>query len=193
MNRPVLACIVLATGWLAFADARGAAIDDLRLAETHDVSFERFARHVSNGNPEADSIYLRTLYGHYREFCAAEDVSLAVALAQMVHETDYLRFTGSVRAVQYNYAGLGATSSGNPGLTFPNMRTGVAAHVQHIKAYADAEPLATPLADPRFGLVARGSAPTVRELTGRWATDPYYAEKLLAHAAVLLADRSERR
>jgi hypothetical protein len=111
----------------------------------------------------------------------------------MVHETDYLRFSGSVRAVQYNYAGLGATSASNPGVVFPNMRTGVAAHVQHMRAYADDLPPVTPLVDPRFHLVERGTARTVRELTGRWATDPGYGRKILGHARGLLAQESHAR
>lgn len=163
-----------------------ADVRDLPLLDDRVVGFEVLLRHIRSANPEVDEIYLHALYDDYRDFCAAEGVSLVVAFAQMAHETDYLRFSGSVRAIQYNYAGLGATSVGHPGLTFPDMRTGVAAHVQHIKAYADDEPLSTPLVDPRFGLVQRGTALTVRALTRRWATDPHYGVKVLAHAARLL-------
>ncbi|MFW5688562.1 MAG: glucosaminidase domain-containing protein [Spirochaetota bacterium] len=156
-------------------------LDDLRLDSDEGVSYAAFERHVRSGYPAVDTIYLQTLYRHYAELCSIEGVSLIVALAQMIHETGYLRFSGSVGAVQYNYAGLGAVAEGVAGLRFPNMRTGVAAHVQHIKAYADTMPLSTPLADPRFEYVRRGSAPTVRSLTGRWATDPLYGAKLMAH------------
>lgn len=158
---------------------------DLPLNGDHPVHYQSLLDHVTSKNPAVDEIYLRRLHEHYRDLCAAEGVSMAAAVAQMVHETDYLRFSGVVRAVQYNFAGIGATGAGNPGHTFPDMRTGVAAHVQHIKAYASTEALETPLVDPRFHLVARGSAPTVAALTGRWATDSAYAHKLLAHIAIL--------
>ena len=150
------------------------------------ISLEAFAAYVRTAHPDVDPFYLATLYRHYRELCAAEDVSLTVALAQMIHETDFLLFSGSVRAVQYNYAGLGATGAAVPGVRFEDMRTGVAAHVQHLKAYASTESLATPLVDPRFHLVRRGSAASVLELTGRWATDPLYGAKLVAHISRLL-------
>jgi hypothetical protein len=65
------------------------------------------------------------------------------------------------------------------------MRIGVTAHEQHIKAYATLEPTVLPLADPRFSYVQRGSATSVMALAGRWATDPLYGEKLMAHVAAL--------
>lgn len=164
---------------------------DLPLAATQVVGYAEVRAHIGRKNPTVDEIYLRTLYRHYLELSRLEGVNMAVAIAQMIHETDYLRFTGVVRAVQYNYAGLGATGGGNPGVSFPDMRTGVAAHVQHIKAYANDEALATPLVDPRFHLVRRGSAPTVRSLTGRWATDPEYDRKLAAHLVALLGEHAE--
>jgi len=160
-------------------------LDDLSLRSAETVPYAAFSAHVRSGNPEIDEIYLRTLYRHYREICRVEGINLLSALAQMIHETGYLRFNGSVRAVQYNYAGIGAVAAGHPGDTFPDMRTGVAAHVQHMKAYASTDPLETVLVDPRFHLVVRGSARTVRSLTGRWATDPDYGTKVLAHVSAM--------
>lgn len=173
--------------WLVAGVA--AARAELRVIADTVVRYDVFEAHVTARHRDFDRFYLRTLYDHYVRECRVEGVSLLVALAQMIHETDYLRFTGSVRAVQYNYAGIGATDTGVAGDVFPNMRTGVRAHVQHLKAYADAEPLSQAVVDPRFHLVRRGSAATVVELTGRWATDPAYHEKLLAHAERLSASR----
>ncbi|MFW5743058.1 MAG: glucosaminidase domain-containing protein [Spirochaetota bacterium] len=189
--------LLVSTSGAARADARvevpekDAGHGDLPLAATRIVGYAEVHAHIGTKNPSIDEIYLRTLYRHYLELCRLEGVNMAVAIAQMIHETDYLRFTGAVRAVQYNYAGLGATGGGNPGLSFADMRSGVAAHVQHIKAYANDEPLETRLVDPRFHLVRRGSAPTVRTLTGQWATDPEYDEKLSAHLTALLRNSAE--
>lgn len=151
----------------------------------HYVGYEALLIHVRTRNPEIDEIYLSTLYRHYLAVCRVEGISLIAALAQMVHETDHLRFTGSVRAVQYNYAGIGAIGPGHPGDTFADMRDGVIAHVQHLVAYASTEEPTGELIDPRFHLVRRGSATTIHALTGRWASDPEYGRKVLAHVAAL--------
>ena len=181
----LLAVVIVSTG---FPVAAGEPPDlpappvDLPLAGSADVSFEAFYRHVRSRNARIDGSYLRELYDHYRDLSVLEGMSLLVALAQMTHETNYLLFTGSVRATQFNYAGIGATSETTPGDVFPDIRTGVAAHIQHLKAYANDEPLVTELVDPRFYLVVRGTAPTVQSLTGRWAVDPGYGRKVLEHA-----------
>jgi hypothetical protein len=63
----------------------------------------------------------------------------------------------------------------------PDARTGVRAHVQHLKAYASKEPLVLlPPVDPRFNLITRGVAPTVDQLSGRWATSLDYGDSILA-------------
>lgn len=159
---------------------------DLPVMGIEETTFEKFHDHLTVKNPDVDWYYARRIFEIYFEECRLEGVSLVVALSQMIHETDFLLFSGAVRAVQYNYAGLGATSVGAPGLSFPNMRTGVRAHVQHLKAYGTNEPLRQPLVDPRFGYVERGSAESVQALTGRWAVDPGYGPKVIAHAHRLL-------
>ncbi len=49
------------------------------------------------------------------------------------------------------------------------MDEGILAHIQHLKAYANTEPLKTSLLDPRFNLVKRGTAPGFEDLDGKWA------------------------
>jgi N-acetylmuramoyl-L-alanine amidase len=116
----------------------------------------------------------------YRQEAAIEGVNHDIAFCQMCLETGFLRFGGDVQPQQYNFAGLGATAIGKSGDSFPNPRIGVRAHVQHLKAYASTEPLVQPLVDPRFRFITRGTAPLVGQLSGRWAIDPYYAEKIMA-------------
>ncbi|MDR1226884.1 MAG: glucosaminidase domain-containing protein [Prevotellaceae bacterium] len=115
----------------------------------------------------------------YIEEAAAEGVNHDVAFAQMILETGYLRFAGVVRPYMNNFCGLGAVSATKNGHTFPDERSGVRAHIQHLKAYASTDSLRTPLADPRYHFVSpRGKAPTVDGLAGTWAQDPQYAVKL---------------
>ena len=90
-------------------------------------------------------------------------------MAQIVHETNWLQFGGDVKVEQCNFAGLGATGNGNPGLTFESVSVGVRAQVQHLKAYASVDPLNQECVDPRFKYVTRGVAPTLAKLDGRWA------------------------
>lgn len=117
----------------------------------------------------------------YLEECAAEGVKAEVAFAQAMKETGFLRFGGQVNISQYNFAGLGATDGGAAGASFPNVRTGVRAQVQHLKAYASKEALNNSCVDPRFSLVKRGSAPYVEWLGQKenpqgygWATAENY-------------------
>lgn len=107
----------------------------------------------------------------YLELGAALGVRGDVAYAQALHETNFFRYTGDVQAWQFNMAGLGATGAGARGAVFAGPREGIMAQLQHLFAYATAAPLppGMPLADPRFGLVARGVAPRVGDLNGRWA------------------------
>ena len=80
-------------------------------------------------------------------------------------ETSFLKFTGDVSITQYNFAGLGATGNGVSGLSFSDIRTGIRAQVQHLKAYATKDfSLANPCVDPRFNYVQRGCAPYVEWL-----------------------------
>ncbi len=65
---------------------------------------------------------------------------------------------------------LGAVNSA-PGnaASFKDVRTGIRAQVQHLKAYASTDPLAQACVDPRFDLVKRGCAPLLEDLNGKWA------------------------
>ncbi len=109
----------------------------------------------------------------YCQLCAeeasAEGVRAEVLFAQAMHETAWLQFGNQVSVDQNNFGGLGAVNSGGEGERFPDVRTGLRAQVQHLKAYASTENLKYELVDTRFELVERGCAPTVYDLGGRWA------------------------
>ena len=98
-----------------------------------------------------------------------EGVRAEVVFCQAMKETGWFKFDGDVEAWQCNFAGLGATGNGAGGAKFEDVRTGVRAQVQHLKAYASTEPLVNKCVDPRFDLVVRGSAPYLTSLNGKWA------------------------
>jgi hypothetical protein len=116
----------------------------------------------------------------YIEESALEGVNHNIAFSQMCLETGYLNFGGDVEPSQNNFCGLGTTGGGVKGASFPDARTGVKAHVQHLKAYASEDPVVPPVVDPRFNLIQRGIAPTVADLSGRWATEQSYGSKILS-------------
>ena len=106
-----------------------------------------------------------------REFCEIiyeeatdENVKPEVVFGQAMKETGYLQFGRDVQIEQFNFAGLGATGNGVHGNSFANIREGIRAQVQHLKAYASKDSLNHDCVDVRFGYVNRGSAPYVEWL-----------------------------
>jgi len=129
-------------------------------------------------NQSLDTAYLSKLLRTYISECKMEGVNHDIAVCQMCLETGFLRFNGSVSKFQNNFCGLGATDAYSAGDWFGSMEEGVRAHIQHLKAYASTDPLQTEPVDKRFRHVHRGTVFTLYDLTGRWATDPKYGEKL---------------
>ena len=99
----------------------------------------------------------------------AEGVKAEILFAQAMYETGWLQFGGSIKAEQCNFGGIGAVNATAGGASFGDVRSGLRAQVQHLKAYASKEPLNNPCVDPRFEKVKRGVAPCVEDLNGRWA------------------------
>jgi N-acetylmuramoyl-L-alanine amidase/Mannosyl-glycoprotein endo-beta-N-acetylglucosaminidase len=116
----------------------------------------------------------------YREEAAVEGVNYDIAFCQMCLETGFLRFGGEIKSEQNNFAGLGTIGGGSEAATFMDARTGVKAHIQHLKAYASLEPLVQEVVDPRFLFVTRGVAPLIDQLSGRWSADLNYGAKITA-------------
>jgi hypothetical protein len=114
----------------------------------------------------------------YLEEARAENINQDVAFAQMCIETGFLSYGGTASAEQFNFCGLGVFNSQTKGESFSDMRLGVRAHIQHLKAYASTSQPVNEIVDPRFKYVKRGSAIYVFQLTGKWATDPAYGTKV---------------
>ena len=136
------------------------------------------------------------------EFCTiileeanAEGVRGEVVYEQAMLETGWLQYGGDSGASQFNFAGIGTTGGGVAGVSYPDVRTGIRAQVQHLKAYACEEALNQDCVDTRFDLVTRGSAPYVEWLGqqenpngGGWAAGSDYGEKLRKLLAQLKAE-----
>lgn len=126
------------------------------------------------------------------EEAIAEGVKPEVVFTQCMKETAFLKYGGEVNPNQYNFAGIGATGSVH-GASFENVRMGIRAQVQHLKAYGSLDKLINQCVDPRFNLVSRGSAKYVEWLgkkenpTGSgWATSKNYGHDIVNMINVLL-------
>ena len=122
----------------------------------------------------------------YVEEAKAENIKVEVAFMQSMLETGWLKFGGAVQISQYNFAGIGALDGGAQGASFKSVREGVRAQIQHLKAYANKQPLNNPQVDPRFHLVKRGTAKYVEWLGQKenpdglgWATGKSYGYKII--------------
>ena len=149
--------------------------------------------YASKGRQYPSDVYSDLGASTIEEFCVilieeayTEGVRAEVVFAQVMLETGYLQFGGDVEASQCNFAGLGATGNGVSGESFSDVREGLRAQVQHLKAYASEDDLVNECVDTRFKYVTRGCAPYVQWLaipdnpSGKgWASTAGYGDKLL--------------
>lgn len=172
----ILALAVSATVPLAL---KGAPEPPRSIMGTGFMNFEELVSFFMEHNPAADEQKVTRLALMYIEESALEGVNSDVAFIQMCLETGFLRFGGLVTGDMNNFCGLGAIGPEQPGHSFPDERTGVRAHVQHLKAYGSTEPPAGDLVDPRYHYVEpRGRSPYIQGLSGTWAADRLYGSKL---------------
>lgn len=121
----------------------------------------------------------------FYEEATSEGVRAEVAFTQCMKETGFLKYGGDVLPNQYNFAGIGATGAVH-GASFSNVRMGIRAQIQHLKAYGSISPLTNQCVDPRFNLVKRGSAQYVEWLGIKenpngygWATSKSYGHDIV--------------
>ncbi len=136
------------------------------------------AAFLHENNPRISLSEAQNIAEMYIEEANAEGVNYDVAFSQMCLETGFLRYGGTVLPGQNNFCGLGVLNKKTQGHSFRDIRLGIRAHIQHLKAYASHEKLQNPLVDPRFRFVKRGSIPTIDGLTGKWAADKHYGKKI---------------
>ena len=153
----------------------------------------RLMAFVKERNPSVDPRFdsVATEYMRYGEELG---VRWDYAFFQMLLETGYLSFSrgngqpGIVRPSQNNFAGLGATGRGQHGEHFPDIATGVKAHMQHLLLYAG-DRIVDPVADrtrkvQEWGILndwhkTLKRPVTFTDLSRKWApNDRRYASKL---------------
>lgn len=154
------------------------------------ATVEQMRSFIRKHNPDvADSVI--DMIPYYLSEGAAEGVRGDIAFAQSCLETGYFKFekagTGSAVTIdQNNFCGLGVTSLGVKGESFPTPQIGIRAQIQHLKAYGSTLPLNGDRVDNRFAYVVRGCAKYVEWLgmqenpSGRgWAGGANYGPMIM--------------
>ena len=151
-----------------------------------------------NPQPKLTGTPAELVHAYYEE-AEREGIRPDVALAQAFKETGFFAYGGDVDWRQNNFCGLGATGGGVRGLSFPDIRTGVRAHIQHLLAYASKDLPTVPIVDPRYSHI-RTNRPDVygrltrwTDLNGAWAVPgkTYGQEILLIRDAARAPDGSD--
>lgn len=94
----------------------------------------RLMAYLKSNNPKIADKF-ESIATEYMRHGEALGIRWDYAFFQMLVETGYLKFTGDVDVKQNNFAGLGATGKGAKGESFPDVSTGVKAHLQHVVMY----------------------------------------------------------
>ena len=152
-----------------------------RILDQGVLTADQLAAFFLSNNTEESLEHITTFAQYYIEEAAAEGINSDVAFAQMCLETGYLRFGGLVQPEFHNYCGLGAMDAEHPGEQFETEQLGVRAHIQHLQAYATKEEtqLNNELIDPRYNWVHKTKfIEDITGLTGTWAADPLYDQKI---------------
>jgi hypothetical protein len=112
---------------------------------------------------------IEPLITRYINEAREEGINPYLAIAQMLHRTNFLRNEQLER--NYNYAGL-ANVPGRWNGKFHDMTQGVRAHIQHLKGYASRMRPKLPIDDPRYHILEQngyiGTAKTLEQLHGKW-------------------------
>lgn len=180
-NVPETAEEVIADGQYPIMGSSNVSVEQM-VAYFESSGMEYPAAELSKGG--ADSI--ETFCQMYYDEATAEGVRPEVAFVQTMKETGWLQYGGDASIEQFNFAGIGTTGGGVPGNSYPDVRTGIRAQIQHLKAYATTDPLNQECVDERYEYVTKGAAPYVEWLgqkenpqgTG-WATAENYGYSIV--------------
>ncbi len=143
-----VAMLPSATGWAA--DMPGVKISNANKVPDC-VTPGRLTAFLRSRNENLDSRFDKIAVEYMRR---GEELGLRwdYTFYQMVLETGHLSYKGDrgrrgdVSPKQNNFAGIGATGGGAAGESFPDVATGVLAHMQHVLIYAG-ETVENPVAD----------------------------------------------
>jgi len=157
--------LVLLTSWLlAAAPVAQAVSPGEPLAGDAGITAAQLEAELTWRNPGHIHPEIAGLYAYYG---SVYGIRADMAFAQMLHETNSLRYGGLVQPWQNNFAGIGATGPGHPGYSYASADAGVRAHYELLRYYID----------------VRGCT-TLSSLAGTWAVPGNgYSEAIARYAS----------
>ena len=151
------------------------------------IRFVLFGTTRRGGSSWTDLTLIEMVAAYYR-IGAEEEVRPEVGLGQSAKETGYWTFEGDVRASQWNFAGIGATGGGRPGISWPSLEEGVRGHLRRLRMYASASaPYDLDILRRSLPLSYWGASPDVEDLGGRWAKSPTYGISVRQYVNTLIS------
>lgn len=145
MTRPILSGFAVALAMLPAVGAWAADLPAIKTSAANPVAEcatpGRLMAYLKSRNDKLDPRFDKIAVEYMRH---GEQLGLRwdYTFFQMLLETGHLSYRGDrgrrgdVSPSQNNFAGLGATGRGAPGESFPDVPTGVLAHLQHVLVYA---------------------------------------------------------
>ena len=159
-----------------------------KIASNPVATAEQMVAYVKTKNPNVAQSVINMIPLYLSEG-AVEGIAGDIAFAQSCVETGNFAFpqtTCKVAIDQNNFAMMGVTTAESKGESFATPQIGIRAQIQHLKAYANSDPLVGECVDLRFRYVTRGSAPYVEWLGMKenpqgkgWASSAGYGKKIL--------------
>lgn len=134
----LLSCVAVASA------AEAAGLPAVKVGDRNQVPAcatpGRLMAYLRDRNPKLEQRF-NTIASDYLRVGTDLKIRWDYAFFQMVVDTSALSFkadgrSGDVKAEQNNFAGLGAVGNGARGESFPDVPTGVTAHLQHLLIYA---------------------------------------------------------
>jgi hypothetical protein len=132
------------------------------------------------------------------EFAPKAGIDPAIVIAQSAHETG--NYTSDAWVTRLNPAGLGITDGPDLGIGFATGRDAALAQLVHLSAYSQS-PLAPALKafkklDARYQAVFdqgwQNTVRTLNDLTGKWATDQDYPQKIAQKGNLIFKNTSSK-
>ena len=120
----------------------------------------------------------------YKKYGDNYGVRWDLAVFQSCLETGFWKFGGAVRPSQNNFAGIGSTSSTVPGDSFESPAQGIAAQIQNLAlrsgVFIEKEKVISPYVKANYELIKNRGTKTWESLSGTYAADKQYHEKIFA-------------
>jgi hypothetical protein len=121
----------------------------------------------------------------YIEEADAEGVNPAMAFAQAMNDTNFLRFGGELEIGDFVF--FKDSSIETEELAYDDIQSGIRAQIQHLKCYASTDDCFYPVVDKQWSDTVRGTLQDISGLGGVWNLDEAYGNSIISMMREMLA------